>query len=164
MPVPEPLPTPIPEGKPVQINSLVYSLHINSPGFVGNVGNAFLFDDKDKAHYFGEEWIFTRKDDGYTIKNANTLEKNAAHPVTYLTTQSHADFEYPLLYVGTSEKVWIVRPSGLFDSFSLHPADNKSLAVGFHTPGPQSAALWVEPFNSYLNQLWKIDKSTGTVN
>ncbi|MGV9877916.1 RICIN domain-containing protein [Streptomyces sp. NPDC003006] len=160
MPEPRPYedpPTPpqpslnIPTDRNVWIDNLVTSLHLNSEGYAGGEnGHARLFHDRDNTNALGEQWQFRAAADGtYTIVNANSGRE--------LTTAPSDRHYKKVVLTGSAYPTgqrWRVQASGLFGSFSLHPADDLSVAVAPLTN--TEMLLYTLPFQQYLTQFFKV--------
>jgi hypothetical protein len=135
----------------VWIDHLASSLHLNSGDYAGTAdSHAFLFHDRDNTNTLGEKWKFTANPDGtYTITNAQsgrelvTAGSGLAYQKVVLSGPTHA----------TGQK-WRLQPSGLFGSFSLHPADDPSVAVA--PLNNTNLFLYLLPFQQYLTQYFKV--------
>ena len=144
----------IPTGTSVYIDHLQTAMHLNTTGYQGGEGPAILFDDKDFNDWPGEEWKFTSHgNDIYTIKNTQT-----GH---YLAMAAGPGRKYPHVEVQSKpdggDFHWIVRFSGLYDSFTLHPStDPKRSIQPRMPPAAQGGQLWTAPHHGYLNELFKV--------
>ncbi|MFF8882605.1 RICIN domain-containing protein [Streptomyces flaveolus] len=141
----------IPTDRNVWIDHLASSLHLNSEGFAGGEnGHTHLFHDRDNANTLGEQWRFKAHWDGtYTITNADSGRELTigASGLSYKKVVLSGSL-FP-----TGQK-WRVQPSGLYGSFSLHPADDLTVAVS-----PLNNAdlhLYLLPFQPYLTQFFKV--------
>ncbi|MEU0738210.1 RICIN domain-containing protein [Streptomyces sp. NPDC006134] len=153
-PVPPVPPQPsvnIPTGRNVWIDHLASSLHLNSDGFHGAAdGHTFLFHDRDNTNTLGEMWQFKAAGDGtYTITNAESGRE---------LTLGGSGLNYRKVVLSgptypTGQK-WRVQASGLFGSFSLHPADDLSVAVS--PLNNSDLHLYLLPFQQYLTQFFKV--------
>ncbi|MGW0535213.1 RICIN domain-containing protein [Streptomyces sp. NPDC003032] len=153
-PVPPTPPQPslhIPTDRNVWIDHLVTSLHLNSEGWAGGEnGHTWLFHDRDNANTPGEQWRFTAAgNDTYTITNAASGREltTGASGLNYKKVVLSGSL-YP-----TGQK-WRVQASGLFGSFSLHPAEDLSVAVAPLTN--TNMLLYLLPFQQYLTQFFKV--------
>jgi hypothetical protein len=141
----------IPTDRNVWIDHLASSLHLNSEGFQGaENGHALLFHDRDNANTLGEQWRFTAAADGtYTITNAQSgRELTIGSSILNYRKVVLSGSAYP-----TGQK-WHVQPSGLYGSFSLHPANDLSVAVS--PLNNVDLHLYLLPYQQYLTQFFKI--------
>jgi hypothetical protein len=141
----------IPTDRNVWIDHLASSLHLNSEGFAGGEnGHTHLFHDRNNANTLGEQWRFKAHWDGtYTITNADSGRELTigASGLSYKKVVLSGTL-YP-----TGQK-WRVQPSGLYGSFSLHPADDLSVAVS--PLNNVDLHLYLLPFQPYLTQFFKV--------
>ncbi|MBD9730665.1 RICIN domain-containing protein [Streptomyces sp. H28] len=140
----------IPTGRAVWIDHMVTSLHLNSAGWHGGPGgHTMLFHDRNTIDTEGEKWKFAANGDGtYTITNAES-----GHELIVADDKPYKR----VVLSGRGEsggQKWRLQRSGLFDSFSLHPADDLSVAVA--PLNNTNLHLYLLPFQPYLTQFFTV--------
>jgi hypothetical protein len=138
----------IPTDRDVWIDHMVTSLHLNVHGWSGAADhNAYLFHNRDHIDKLGEKWRLKADWDGtYTITNAQSGNE--------LSIESHSPYRRVALSgrKNPAGMKWLIKPSGLFNSFSIHPADDKSYAIApLHDDNDN---LYLLPYQPYLTQFF----------